>query len=438
MSKQRPSGTSAPVRSPARSAGSRAALRTWSARLFKNFYTRRGRRIRLRAWSVKIQHEGRRHTFSLGAVPRAAAARQAYTLHRTIVLRGWDAAIRRRRGQPSPPGGSEAPGPKVRPRYWRRRLLARRYTDGLRPRVSGELSVRMEQGRESHYFPLGTADKGLAARRAAEIYSALAAAGWPSVRQTFPREITVAVFWAMDPLACTYTTLFTEPADGTARRPAQAGHNVAGLACVVEGDEGVRRAVASCVAAQLDPWEVATLSTAEEVLRLSARLRPTLVLLNRSLPDLAGGECVEALRARYPQIPTFTYGIYDESDQLFLSFAGVGAGYILRRRPAGLLLEPIAPVASARPPAPDQLARRVRRYFQSFFDAVPMQDAHALARLTPREQEILEALSKGYVDKEVAHRLGISAWTVHGHLQSIFGKLEVHTRTEAVVKYLQK
>ena len=58
--------------------------------------------------------------------------------------------------------------------------------------------------------------------------------------------------------------------------------------------------------------------------------------------------------------------------------------------------------------------------------------------MTPREQEILDALSKGYVDKEVAHRLGISAWTVHGHLQSIFRKLGVHTRTEAVVKYLQK
>jgi len=427
------------VRTP--TASRRAALRQWSARLFKNFYTRRGRRIRLRGWSVKIQHKGRRHTFSLGAVPRVAAARQAYALYRTIVLRGWDAALGRRPGQSSPPTGADAAGAKAQPRYWRHRLLTRRYTDGLRPRPSGELSVRIEHGGESHYFPLGTADEGLAARRAADTYSTLAAAGWTSVRQTFPREITVAVFWAMDPLACTYTTLFTELAGRGARPQAHAGREIAGLVCIVEADDGVRRALASCVAAQLHPWQVATLSTAEEALRLSARLRPALVLINRSLPDLAGGECAEKLNARYPQIPAFTYGIYNESDQLFLSFAGVGAGYILRRRPAGLLLEPIAPIASIasmRPPAPDQLARRVRRYFQSFFDAVPMMDVHALARLTPREQEILDALSKGYVDKEVAHRLGISAWTVHGHLQSIFRKLEVHTRTEAVVKYLQK
>jgi DNA-binding NarL/FixJ family response regulator len=61
-----------------------------------------------------------------------------------------------------------------------------------------------------------------------------------------------------------------------------------------------------------------------------------------------------------------------------------------------------------------------------------------MARLTPREQEILEHLSRGYVDKEIAQRLGISAWTVHGHLRSLFRKLQVHTRTEAVVRYLQK
>ncbi len=438
MSKQRPSTASPSPGLRAATAPQRAALHRWSTRLFKNFYTRRGRRIRLRAWSVKIQHEGRRHTFSLGAIPRPAAARKAQALYRTIVLKGWDAALGRR-GAYAPPTEQDAPErSRAQPRYWRPRLLKRRYTDGLRPGLSGELSVRVEHRGESHYFPLEAADEGLAARRAAKIYSRVVVGGWAAVRQTVPREITVAVFWAMDPLACTYATLFTDPAGRAAAPRMPAPRDAAGLICVVEGDDGVRRAIASCFAPQLDPWKIVILSTAEELLRLSARLRPALVFLNRSLPDLAGGECVEALNARHPQVPAFTYGIYDESDQLFLSFAGVGAGYILRRRPARLLLEPIAPAASIRGPAADQLAHRVRRYFQSFFDAAPLPDVHGLVRLTPREQEILDALSKGYVDKEVAHRLGISAWTVHGHLQSIFRKLDVHTRTEAVVKYLEK
>ena len=61
-----------------------------------------------------------------------------------------------------------------------------------------------------------------------------------------------------------------------------------------------------------------------------------------------------------------------------------------------------------------------------------------MGKLTPREKEILDHLSKGYLDKEIAHALGISVWTVHGHLKKIFEKLQVHSRTEAVVKYLQK
>lgn len=435
MSKQRPSGPFGRPAVPPR----RGAPREWAGRVFKNSYTRGGRRFRLRVWSVKIQHRGRRHTFSLGGGSRDAAAREAYALYRTIVAQGWDAALRPRLVQlspPSRPGPTEAP--ETQARYWRRRLLTRRYTEGLQAHLSGELSARIEHAGESHYFPLGTADEGAAAHRAAEIYRALLTSGWPFVRQTVAREITVAVFWATNPVACTYATVFTEPTAYDTRPPGHPGRDAPGLVCVVDGDAGVRRAVTSCVAIQLNGWDVATLSTAEEALWMSARVQRALVLLNRNLPDMAGGECAEKLRARYPELPAFTYGIYDESDGLFLSFAGVSGGYILRRRPPAHLLEPIGPLAMMRACSPDQLAHRVRRYFQSFFGAAPVRDVTAMARLTPREQEILEYISKGYIDREIAKRLGISAWTVHGHLQSIFRKLDVHTRTEAVVTYLQK
>src|ERR1700732_3305321 len=112
MSKQRPS--TMPRSSPprGRSASPRVAPRAWSRRLFKNSYTRRGRRIRLRAWSIKIQHRGRRHTFSLGAVPRAVAADRAHALYRTIVTRGWDAAWGAGGDPPLPRG----PAPPRRPK----------------------------------------------------------------------------------------------------------------------------------------------------------------------------------------------------------------------------------------------------------------------------------------------------------------------------------
>lgn len=427
MSKQRPSGLS------------REATRYWLGRVYKNSYSRGGRLIRLRGWSVKIQHGGRRHSLSLGVVPRAAAARKAHALYRAIVTRGWDAVLGHHPARSRPAAGS-APGAAggAQARYWRRRLLTRRYTEGLRPHRAGELSVRIEHDGESHYFPLGTTDEKAAARRAAEIYRALLADGWDRTRRTFAREITVAIFWATDPLACTYTTLFTEPAGDAPVPGGRIARKPAGLICIVEADEGVRRAMASCVAIQPDAWGVTTLSTAEEALRTVPHLGAGLVLLNRNLPDMAGGECAERLKARHPDLPIYTYGLYNDSDQLFLSFGGVGAGYILRRRPPALLLEPIGHLAARRWPPARLIADHVRRYFQALFGAPSMEGARAMARLTPREQDILEYLSKGYIDKEIAQKLGISAWTVHGHLRSIFEKFQVHTRTEAVVKYLQK
>jgi len=82
---------------------------------------------------------------------------------------------------------------------------------------------------------------------------------------------------------------------------------------------------------------------------------------------------------------------------------------------------------------------RVRDYFQSLYGFTrPGEETQALASLTALEQEILNHLSKGFLDKEIASALSISIWTVHNHLKHIYEKLGVHTRTEAVLKYLQK
>jgi DNA-binding NarL/FixJ family response regulator len=80
----------------------------------------------------------------------------------------------------------------------------------------------------------------------------------------------------------------------------------------------------------------------------------------------------------------------------------------------------------------------VKRFFNELLRPRSTQRTGALARLTPRENEVLLLLSKGCVDKEIAQALGISAWTVHGHIKKIFERLQVRTRTEAVVRYLEK
>ncbi len=88
-------------------------------------------------------------------------------------------------------------------------------------------------------------------------------------------------------------------------------------------------------------------------------------------------------------------------------------------------------------PAGDLLAR-AKSYFKQLLQPRSNHMASAIGRLTRRESEVLALLSKGCVDKEIAQALGISAWTVHGHIKNIFERLQVRTRTEAVVRYLEK
>src|SRR4051812_48300908 len=102
-----------------RDRGTDGGVSDWVPRLFKNTYTRGGRRIELGKWSVKIQHQGQRRTFSLSGHTRHAAATEAKAIHETILAEGWDVALREQKS------GSAFPRTDVR--YWKEWLLLRRY-----------------------------------------------------------------------------------------------------------------------------------------------------------------------------------------------------------------------------------------------------------------------------------------------------------------------
>src|SRR6185369_16053992 len=104
----------------------------WRRRLFHNTYTRNGRTLRVKCWSIKIQHQGRRQTFSLAAGSRAEAAREAQSLYRIIRTEGWDAAARAhgRAANPLSRLASQATGdelPKSDIAYWKKRLIRSKY-----------------------------------------------------------------------------------------------------------------------------------------------------------------------------------------------------------------------------------------------------------------------------------------------------------------------
>jgi DNA-binding NarL/FixJ family response regulator len=124
--------------------------------------------------------------------------------------------------------------------------------------------------------------------------------------------------------------------------------------------------------------------------------------------------------------------VYEDSDSLFNSLKAGASGYLLKRTASARLLEAIQDVHAGGSPLTPQLARRLVQYFSG-----PPRNEAAVSRLTPGEREFLSQLAQGYAYKEIAGRMDISIDTVRSYVRTVYEKLHVHSRTEAVVKFLR-
>jgi DNA-binding NarL/FixJ family response regulator len=178
---------------------------------------------------------------------------------------------------------------------------------------------------------------------------------------------------------------------------------------------------------------LSTHRTAEEALEQLPRLKPGVVLMDINLPGMSGIEAVRQLKERIPDTLFLMLTVYDDGDRIFESLKAGASGYLLKRTPGNKLLNAIRDLWSGGSPMSSQIARKVVQFFSS----MPSSPSE-LDTLTSREQEVLDHLARGRLYKEIADVLGISLDTVRKHLQSIYNKLHVHSRTEAVVKYLKR
>ena len=427
----------------AAAANSKLEPRYWRQRLFKNTFTYRGRRVEVQGWSVKIQLFSRRKTFSLRSGVRAQAAREACQIYQTILAHGWEGVTQLKppvglRVKPGVGAANRSASSSSGAEYWKPRLIHRRYEEKTDPTGGREFSVRIEHAGACQFFALGTSEEAGAAERARDIYQTVVKKGWVAAHAAFSRELTLALRWMDDPLAWTYTTIHTRksgdpfpPVTGPVGRPPKL--NVA----VLEPDAGIRLALAACANSQPGFCCETSFTSSTEALREIPRRRVDFVLANYHLPDELGAAFLEAVQRSQPGLAGLLYSVFEDSEHLFEATPGGAVGYMLQRMPPSRIFEPIAALPGSL--TRDKIAACVRGYFQRLSASIPAgPPSQEIARLTPREHEILALMSKGFQAKEIAGALGISIWTVHGHTKSTFEKLNVHTRTEAVVKYLQK
>ncbi len=200
---------------------------------------------------------------------------------------------------------------------------------------------------------------------------------------------------------------------------------------VVEDDRDFRASLAGFVNDAPGYRCVGTCDTAESALKLLPPLHPDVVLMDIHLPNMSGIICTSELKKLCPATRILILTVYEDNERIFGALKAGASGYLLKRAKPADILTAIQDVKLGGAPMSSQIARRV---IESFHDNSPAPAKEQ--NLSPREEAILDELSKGYLIKEIGHRLSVSADTVHTHLKHIYEKLHVHSRTEAVLKYL--
>jgi DNA-binding NarL/FixJ family response regulator len=202
---------------------------------------------------------------------------------------------------------------------------------------------------------------------------------------------------------------------------------------IVEDNDQLRSTLARVISRAPGFQCLAQYANAEAALEAIPKERPNVVLMDINLPVMNGVECARRLKQLAPEIQVVMLTAYEDTENIFNSLAAGASGYLLKRTTSADLLTAIRDVHKGGSPMTTHIARKVVQSFQKA-GASPQQTEN----LSPREQEVLDCLSHGFLYKEIAEKLGISYETVHTYIRRIYEKLQVRTRTEAVAKFLRR
>ena len=200
---------------------------------------------------------------------------------------------------------------------------------------------------------------------------------------------------------------------------------------IVEDNEIVLRSLEVFISEDPECRVTHLCGSGEEALRRLPGDPPDIVLMDIHLPGLSGIECTARLRALRPQVQVIMHTVYEETEKIFQALQFGACGYLLKRSTPHQVLAAIHEVRQGGAPMTSEIARKVVAAFQSPVAAVAGPDA-----LSRREREVLGLLARGFANKEIADQLSLSVETIRGHLKLIYEKLHVHSRTEAVLRFM--
>jgi len=201
---------------------------------------------------------------------------------------------------------------------------------------------------------------------------------------------------------------------------------------LIEDDRRLREGLRTLLSGSPGFSCVTAAGSVEEALAARPSPAPDVLLLDIRLPGMLGSVGVRPLLLKWPQAVAVMHTVHEEDDKVFESLCNGAVGYILKRTPPARLLEAIQEAHTGGAPISPEIARKVIVLFRRI---APPQGPQA--QLSPQEVRLLGLLSQGQSYAGAAGELGITVNTVRTYIRSIYDKLHVHTRSEAVSKALR-
>ena len=170
----------------------------------------------------------------------------------------------------------------------------------------------------------------------------------------------------------------------------------------------------------------------EDTLAALAPPLPDVALVDIGLPGMSGIEGIRILRARHPKLALVVLSVYEEDQRIFDALCAGATGYLVKKTPPAELIEALRETVAGGSPMSPHIARKVIALFRDF-----RKQARSDYRLTPHETRLLQLMAEGHHYKTAAAELGVTRSTVSFHLQQIYRKLQVQSKSEAVAKALR-
>jgi DNA-binding NarL/FixJ family response regulator len=198
---------------------------------------------------------------------------------------------------------------------------------------------------------------------------------------------------------------------------------------IIEDDEKVRHYLAEQIQLNIDVKELRSFGEAETALKELTAEPVDIALFDINLPGMSGIDCIQRLKIIHPRMQMMVLTVYDNPDNIFDALKAGATGYLLKNTSPQKIIEAIEEISKGGSPISSQIARKV-------IDAFTLKEKtnDYFQKLSRREQEMLEQLSKGFRYKEIADKLFVSLETVRTHIRNVYEKLQVNSRVEALKK----